>query len=105
MRIYSLQGKTPRISPSAWIAESAAIRLNEAAIGPGCLVGAGALVTDRKTFAERNMIIGNPAKAIKDLTSEQVTGLVSNSQIYVRHLQPVPCTTGNGIGIGGERCV
>ena len=39
------------------------------------VVWSGRLVTERKTFAERGMIICNPAKAIKDLTSEQVTGL------------------------------
>jgi carbonic anhydrase/acetyltransferase-like protein (isoleucine patch superfamily) len=44
-----------------------AIVLNNAVIGKHCLVGASSLVTEGKTFADGSMILGSPAKAVKEL--------------------------------------
>ena len=49
-----------------------AIVLNGAKIGRHCLVGAGALVTEGKEFPDGSMIIGSPAKAVRQLTPEQI---------------------------------
>jgi carbonic anhydrase/acetyltransferase-like protein (isoleucine patch superfamily) len=48
-----------------------AIVLNGAVIGKGCLVGAGALITERKVFADGSMIIGAPAKVVRQLSAEE----------------------------------
>ncbi len=45
--------------------------LNHARIGGFCLVGAHALVTERKTFAEGQVITGVPARAIRALDEAQ----------------------------------
>lgn len=45
-----------------------AVVLNGAKIGKNCLVGAGALVTEGKEFPDGSMIIGSPAKAVRELT-------------------------------------
>lgn len=39
--------------------------LNKAVIPTGCIVGAGALVTEGKTFPPNSLIVGSPARAIK----------------------------------------
>ena len=50
-----------------------AIVLNGAHIGNNCIVGAGALVTEQRNFMENNkLILGTPAKVIRDLTAEEV---------------------------------
>ena len=59
------------------------ILLNRASIGRNCLVGAGALVTEGKTFEDGKMILGSPAKAMRDLTAEQIAGLRLSSEVYV----------------------
>ncbi|MGB0508277.1 MAG: gamma carbonic anhydrase family protein, partial [Pikeienuella sp.] len=41
--------------------------LNGAVIGPGCLVGANALVTEGKEFPAASLIVGSPAKAVRQL--------------------------------------
>ena len=41
--------------------------LNGASIGPESLVGANALVGERKEFGPRTLILGAPAKAVRDL--------------------------------------
>ncbi len=63
----------------------AAVVLNGAKIGNNCLVGAGALVTDGKEFPDGSMIIGSPAKAVKQLSPEQIEGLKSSAQHYVEN--------------------
>lgn len=60
-----------------------AVVLNGARIGRNCLVGAGALVTEGKEFPDGSMIIGSPAKAVRQLTPEQIEGLRRSAQHYV----------------------
>lgn len=57
--------------------------LNGARIGRHCLVGAGALVTEGKEFPDGSMILGSPAKAVRQLTPEQIEGLRRSAQTYV----------------------
>jgi carbonic anhydrase/acetyltransferase-like protein (isoleucine patch superfamily) len=60
-----------------------AILLNRAKIGARSLVGAGALVTEGKCFEDGKMILGAPAKAVRDLSPEQMAGLEKSAVIYV----------------------
>ncbi len=60
-----------------------AVVLNGARIGRNCLVGAGALVTEGKEFADGSMIMGSPARAVRDLTPGQIEGLRQGALAYV----------------------
>lgn len=62
-----------------------AVVLNGAKIGRNCLVGAGALVTEGKEFPDGSMIIGSPAKAVRQLTPEQMEGLRGSARHYVEN--------------------
>ncbi|MBV5297103.1 MAG: gamma carbonic anhydrase family protein [Rhodoferax sp.] len=64
-----------------------AVVLNGAVIGKGCLVGAGALVTEGKEFPDGSMIIGSPAKAVRELSPEQQQGLRRSADHYVANAQ------------------
>lgn len=64
-----------------------AVILNGAVIGEGSLVGAGALVTERKVFPPRSLIIGSPAKVVRQLSDEEVAGLLASAQAYVKRAQ------------------
>jgi carbonic anhydrase/acetyltransferase-like protein (isoleucine patch superfamily) len=57
--------------------------LNGAKIGRNCLVGAGSLVTEGKEFPDGSMIMGAPAKVVRELTPEQIEGLRRSAQHYV----------------------
>ncbi|WP_312305372.1 gamma carbonic anhydrase family protein [Pulveribacter sp.] len=60
-----------------------AVILNGAKIGKNCLVGAGALVTEGKEFPDGSMILGSPARVLRQLTPEQIEGLRQSAQHYV----------------------
>ena len=60
-----------------------AVVLNGAKIGRNCLVGAGSLVTEGKEFPDGSMIMGAPARVVRELTPEQIAGLARAAQHYV----------------------
>ena len=59
-----------------------AVVLNGAVIGKGCLVGAGAIVTERKVFPDRSLILGAPAKVVRDLSDEDIARLMDSASQY-----------------------
>lgn len=60
-----------------------AVVLNGAKIGKGCLVGAGSVVTEGKEFPDHSLILGAPAKVVREVTPEQVARLRMTAQHYV----------------------
>ena len=64
-----------------------AVVLNGARIGRRCLVAAGAVVTEGKEFPDGSLIMGAPAKVVRELTPEQLEGLVRSAAGYVAKAQ------------------
>ncbi len=64
-----------------------AIVLNGAKIGRNCLVGAGALITENKEFPDGSMILGSPAKVVRELAPEQAARMGMGAASYVRNWQ------------------
>ncbi len=64
-----------------------AVVLNGARIGKNCLVGAGALVTEGKEFPDNSLILGSPAKAVRELSPEQVARARGAAEHYVDNAQ------------------
>ncbi len=64
-----------------------AVVLNGAKIGKNCLVGAGSLVTEGKEFPDGSMIFGSPAKAVRQLSAEQIEGLKMTAKHYIDNAQ------------------
>ncbi|WP_163272623.1 gamma carbonic anhydrase family protein [Chelativorans alearense] len=62
-----------------------AIVLNGARIGNDCLVGAGALVTEGKIFPDRSLIVGAPARAVREIDDETAAMLRASAAHYVEN--------------------
>jgi carbonic anhydrase/acetyltransferase-like protein (isoleucine patch superfamily) len=62
-----------------------AVVLNGAKIGRHCLVGAGALVTEGKEFPDGSLIVGSPARVVRQLTPGQIEGLQRSAEHYVEN--------------------
>lgn len=56
--------------------------LNNAVIGKGCLIGAGALVTEGKVIPDGTMVLGAPGKVARDLSADEVQGLLASAEAY-----------------------
>ena len=64
-----------------------AVVLNGARIGRNCLVGAGALVTEGKEFPDGSLIMGSPAKVVRELTPEALERMRRSAAFYVHNAQ------------------
>ncbi len=71
------------IEDACLIGMSATI-LDGAVIGKESIVGAGALVTKNKIFPPRSLIMGSPAKLVKELSDEEVAELYASASRYVK---------------------
>ena len=60
-----------------------AIVLNGAVLGAGCLVGAGAVVTGKTNAPAGSVLLGSPAKIVKELTAEQMQQQKKDALHYV----------------------
>ncbi len=57
--------------------------LDNAVIGEGSIVGANSLVTAGKVFPPKSLIMGSPAKVVKELTDEDRDNLIKHALHYV----------------------
>ncbi len=71
------------IEDACLIGMSATI-LDGAVIGKESIVGAGSLVTKNKVFPPRSLIMGSPAKVVRELTDEEVKELYASAARYVK---------------------
>ncbi|MEO1327506.1 MAG: gamma carbonic anhydrase family protein [Pseudomonadota bacterium] len=71
-----------QIGDSALIGIGATV-LNGAIIGANSLVGAHALVTEGKTFPEGVLIMGTPAKVVRELSEQEIAHLKLSAEHYV----------------------
>ncbi|AEV30001.1 isoleucine patch superfamily enzyme, carbonic anhydrase/acetyltransferase [Sphaerochaeta pleomorpha str. Grapes] len=59
-----------------------AIILDEAVLQEDTMVGAGALVPPGKTFPPKTLLLGNPARVIRDLTEKEIEDMHENTRHY-----------------------
>ncbi len=59
--------------------------LNGARIGRNCIVGAHALVTEGKEFPDRSLILGAPARVVRQLSEEEIAYIGTSAEHYVEN--------------------
>ena len=61
--------------------------LDDAVISKESIVGAGALVTKGKKFPPRSLILGSPAKVVRELSEDEVKELYASAKRYVEFMK------------------
>jgi carbonic anhydrase/acetyltransferase-like protein (isoleucine patch superfamily) len=64
-----------------------AVVLNGAKIGKYCVIGANSLVTENMEIPDNSLVIGSPAKVVKQISEEQQKGLEASAQHYQANAQ------------------
>jgi carbonic anhydrase/acetyltransferase-like protein (isoleucine patch superfamily) len=59
--------------------------LNHAIVGEGSLIGAHTLVTEGKSIPPCSLVMGSPAKVVRELTPEEVARLEASAAHYVEN--------------------
>ena len=61
-----------------------AILLNGSKIGNNCLVGAGAVVTEGREFPDNSMVLGSPARVIREVDEKARNMIAHGADVYVQ---------------------
>ena len=61
------------------------IVMDGAQVGEYSLVGAGSLITEGSKFPPRSLILGRPAKVVRELTKEEVELLEKSADNYLQY--------------------
>lgn len=96
--VHMFPGKSIRFRESAHIGHGAVIHganlgrncligmnsviMDDAVIGDECIVGAMAFVKAESVFEPRQLIVGNPAKAIKEVTDQMIAWKTAGTRLY-----------------------
>ena len=56
--------------------------MDDAEIGDECIVGAMAFVKAQTTIPKRSLVVGNPAKVIKEVSDDMIAWKTKGTQLY-----------------------
>ena len=59
-----------------------AVVMDEAVIGDECIIGALSFVKSKAVFEKRSLIVGNPAKKIKEVSDEMIAWKTKGTALY-----------------------
>lgn len=79
-----------------------AIILDGAEIGARSIIGAGALVTQGKKIPPGSMVMGSPAKVVRELTEEEQLSIKGWAERYVRLIPHYRALGLDANGAGGQ---
>ena len=57
--------------------------MDGATIGENCIVGANSLITSGKQIPKGSLVIGSPAKVVRNLSNEEIEGIKKSVEEYV----------------------
>lgn len=73
-----------RVADNSLIGMGATV-LNGARIGRNCLIGAGALVTEGRDIPDNSLVLGSPAKPVRQLDEKAIEMLKWSARHYVEN--------------------
>lgn len=69
-----------------------AIIMNGATIGSNCIVGAGALVTQGKVFPDNSLIMGSPARLVREVSNDEIAVIRRTARNYLERSRAFPAS-------------
>lgn len=60
-----------------------AIVMNHTVIGKNCLIAAGSLVLENQLIPDGSLVMGSPAKVVRELSGDEKKGLTQSAEHYI----------------------
>ena len=57
--------------------------MNGCVIGQNCIIAAGALVTQNMQIPDNTMVMGTPAKVVRNVTEQELLHFKENAESYI----------------------
>ncbi len=76
--------------------------LNGAKIGKNCLIGANALVTEGKVIPDNSLVMGAPAKVVREIDAEGEKALAASAERYVKNARRFAAGMKPVVGVGRD---
>ncbi len=67
-----------------------AIIIDGAVIGDNVIVGANSLITSGKTIPSGVLVLGSPARIVRELTPEEIEGIRQSAEGYIKLSEEYP---------------
>lgn len=64
-----------------------AVLLDGVKIGRGSIIGAGAIVTEKTEIPSGKLVLGIPAKIVRDTTADEISKIKANAEDYIKFSQ------------------
>ena len=62
-----------------------AVILNKAVIGKNCIIGANALITEKKEIPDNSLVMGSPGKIIRQIEEKEIMAIKENARRYINN--------------------
>jgi hypothetical protein len=59
--------------------------LSGARIGPNCLIGANSLIAEQKEIPANSLVLGAPARIIREVSPSQIELIKMSAEVYVQN--------------------
>jgi len=79
-----------------------AVILDDAEVGPDCMVGAGALVTKGTKVPPKSLVLGSPAKVVRALRADEIAFLKKSADNYVNDSCEYRCYVRGPVKLGSD---
>lgn len=66
------------------------IILNGAVIGDDTIIGAGSLITQNKIIPPNSLVVGSPAKVVRQVTDQEIESIRANAREYMECMRLEP---------------
>ena len=62
-----------------------AVILNKAVVGKNCIIGANALITEKKEIPDNSLVMGSPGKIIRQIEEKEIMAIKENARRYINN--------------------
>ena len=64
------------------------IILDGVTVGEECIIGAGALITEKIIIPPRSLVLGIPAKVVRQIRDEEIERILRSAKNYIEYSEP-----------------
>ena len=85
---YTTNINTKLLSKASKVVSNATgfpVQFNKAVVGKNCIIGANALITEKKEIPDNSLVMGSPGKIIRQIEEKEIMAIKENARRYINN--------------------